>query len=205
MENETQPDQNHNELSGFTTGKLLIMSVVSANIYVFFSFLIIRFWHDGGVGEVFASTFPLWQQLGIGVAAGCVATAIIYVVINLPPISKILSDFTIFKALSKANFSFFDNMQISLFAGGGEELLFRGAIQPLLGNTVTSMIFIAIHGYFKFKSPGHILFGVIMFGLSFMLGLLFEHVGLIAAMSGHAVYDLIMLQVIQRKDKGAFE
>lgn len=204
MENETQPEQKNNELSGLTTGRLLIMSVVSANIYVFFSFLIIKYWHDGGLGEVFESTFSLWQQLGMGLGAGAVASGIVFIVIKLPPVSNILSDFTIFKALSKANFSFLDNTQISIFAGAGEELLFRGAIQPLLGNTLTSFIFIAIHGYFKFKSPGHILFGVMMFGLSCMLGLLFEEVGLISAMCAHAIYDLIMLQVIQRK-QGKFK
>lgn len=112
-----------------------------------------------------------------------------------------MSDYSVFKALSKANFSFFDNTQISIFAGAGEELLFRGAIQPLLGNTFTSMIFIAIHGYFKFRSSGHILFGVMMFGLSFMLGLLYEEVGLISAMFAHAMYDLIKLQIIQNKDQ----
>ncbi|MBD3617183.1 MAG: CPBP family intramembrane metalloprotease [Gracilimonas sp.] len=200
MENETRPEQTNNELSGLTTGRLLIMSVVSANIYVFFSFLIIRYWHEGGLNEIFESTFLDWEQVGIGLAAGCGAAGLIFIVINLPPVSKVLSDFTIFEALSKANFSFFDNTQVSLFAGAGEELLFRGAIQPLLGNTLTSFIFIAIHGYFKFKSPGHILFGLMMFGLSFMLGFLFEYIGLISAMIAHSVYDLIMLQVIQRKE-----
>lgn len=200
MENETRPEQTNNELCGLTTGRLLIMSVVSANIYVFFSFLIIRYWHDGGLGEVFEGAFSLWQQLGMGLGAGAVASGIVFIVIRLPPVSKILSDFTIFEALSKANFSFFDNTQISMFAGAGEELLFRGAIQPLLGNTLTSFIFIAIHGYFKFRSPGHILFGVMMFGLSFMLGFLFEQAGLISAMCAHAVYDLIMFQIIQRKE-----
>lgn len=200
MENETQSEQNTDELSGLTTGRLLIMSVVSANIYVFFSFLIIRYWHDGGLMEIFESTFSIWEQLGIGLGAGAVAAGIVFIVIKLPPVAKILSDFTIFKALSKANFSFFDNTQISIFAGAGEELLFRGAIQSLLGNTFTSMIFIAIHGYFKFRSPAHIFFGVMMFGLSFMLGLLFEEVGLISAMCAHAVYDLIMLQAIQKKN-----
>lgn len=201
MENETPPDQPNKKLAGLTTGRLLIMSVVSANIYVFFSFLIIRYLHDVGIEEIFGSTFPLWQQLGIGLGAGTVATGIIYLFINFSPISEILSDYGIFEALSNANFSLIDNAQISFFAGAGEELLFRGAIQPLIGNTFTSMIFIAIHGYFKFRSPGHILFGVIMFGLSFMLGLLFEHVGLIAAMTAHAIYDVIMLQIIQRRDQ----
>ena len=148
MNNEAQPERQNNDLSSLTTGKLLIMSVVSANIYLF--------------------------------------------------ISLLLSDFSIFQALSEARFSLFDKTQISVFAGAGEEILFRGAIQPLLGNIFTSIIFIGIHGYFKFRSVGHILFGMMMFGLSIMLGFLAEEVGLFAAMVAHALYDLIMLILIQK-------
>lgn len=200
MENETQPDQAENELSGLTTGKLLILSIVSANVYLFLSLLILKYWHDGWFTDLFTSQFSIISQIGIGLGSGALAAGIVFIAIKLQSISKILSDFAIFEALSKANFSFFDNTQISIFAGAGEELLFRGAIQPLLGNTFTSLIFIAIHGYFKFRSPGHILFGVMMFGLSFTLGLLSEHIGLITAMIAHSVYDLILLQVIQRKN-----
>lgn len=198
--NETNPKQSDGKKTlSLSTGKLLIWSMVSANIYMFLSLLIIKYWHDSWIADLFISDFSVWIQIGIGVGSGALAAAVIYFIINRKPISGILDDFTIFQALSDAKFTFFEGAQISFFAGAGEELLFRGAIQPLLGNTVTSIIFIGIHGYFKFRSPAHILFGVMMFGLSFMLGLLSQHIGLIAAMTAHAVYDLVMLQVIQRK------
>lgn len=196
---EDKPDHPEDDItSGLSTLKLLILSLVSANIYVFFSFLIIRYWHDGGLADVFGSEFSIWMQLGIGAGTGIVLSALVYFVITRTPVSEVLSDFSVFKALSKAQFSIFDNGQLSFFAGAGEELLFRGAIQPLLGNTVTSIIFIGIHGYFKFKSPAHIFFGVMMFVLSFTLGFLFEEVGLICAMAAHALYDFIMLVAIQK-------
>ncbi|WP_020403502.1 CPBP family intramembrane glutamic endopeptidase [Gracilimonas tropica] len=194
---ESPEDRSFLELSSL---KLLILSLVSANIYVFFSFLIIRYWHEGGIFEVFGSNFSIGQQMGLGTGVGLILAAIIYFVITRTSVKDVLSDFSVFNALSNANFSFFDNTQVSLFAGAGEELLFRGAIQPVLGNTLTSIIFIGIHGYFKFKSPIHIAFGAMMFGLSFTLGLLFEHIGLFAAMAAHAVYDLVMLVAIQRND-----
>ncbi|MAO66513.1 MAG: hypothetical protein CL666_16095 [Balneola sp.] len=197
--NPEQPEENIT--SGLSSLKLLILSLVSANIYVFFSFLIIRYWHDGDVFDLFNSSFSVWMQLGIGVGVGIVLAVVVYVVITYTPVSDILSDFSVFNALSEAEFSVLDNGQLSFFAGAGEELLFRGAIQPLLGNTVTSIIFISIHGYFKFRSPAHIFFGVMMFVLSFTLGVLFEEVGLICAMAAHAIYDLIMLIAIQRKKK----
>lgn len=196
-DNSEQPDEVSLDLS---TGKLLILSVVSANIYVFFSLLIVRYWHEGNFYDLFLSETGLWTQIGIGAGAGIAASLIIYICIQIKPVAEVLSDFMIFEALSKAKFSFFDRMQLSVFAGAGEEILFRGAIQPLLGNTLTSIIFIGIHGYFKFKSAAHIFYGLMMFGLSFMLGLLSEHIGIVAAMTAHALYDLIMLIALQRKN-----
>lgn len=198
MKNETQSDQHKNDLSTLTTGKLLIMSVVSANIYLFISLLIIKYWHEGWLVDLFNSSFTVLYQVAFGAGAGVVASAIIYVTIKLPPVSNVISDFSVFKALSGARFSLFDKTQISVFAGAGEEILFRGAIQPLLGNVFTSIIFIGIHGYFMFRSIGHVLFGVMMFGLSLMLGFLAAEIGLFAAMVAHALYDLIMLILIQR-------
>lgn len=198
MNNEAQPEGQNTDLSSLTTGKLLIMSVVSANIYLFISLLIIKYWHDGWLVDLFNSDFTVLYQIAFGAGSGILATGIIYLIINLPPVSKVLSDYSIFQALSRARFSLFDKTQISVFAGAGEEILFRGAIQPLLGNFFTSIIFIGIHGYFKFRSAGHILFGIMMFGLSIMLGILAAEVGLFAAMVAHALYDLIMLILIQR-------
>ena len=197
---ENESNQPQDKTPNLTTGKLLILSLVSANVYVFISFMIIRFWHETDVFTLFNSSFLIWKQLGIGVGTGLVLAGAVYLIITFTSVSDALDDFTVFKSLSKAKFSFFDNTQLSFFAGAGEEFLFRGALQPLLGNTITSIIFIGIHGYFKFKSPAHIAFGVMMFGLSFILGLLFEHIGLFAAMAAHAVYDLVMLVAIQRKD-----
>lgn len=200
MEENNSESPNSDQPIPFSTGKLLILSIISANVYVFLSLLITRFWHEENFYSLFISDTSLWMQLGIGAGAGMLASLIIYLVIQFKPVSEVLSDFMIFEALSKANFTFFDRAQLSFFAGAGEEVLFRGAIQPLLGNTITSIIFIGIHGYIKFKSVGHILFGALMFGLSFMLGLLTAHVGIISAMVAHAVYDLIMLQAIQREN-----
>jgi membrane protease YdiL (CAAX protease family) len=195
--NSEQPDEVSLDLS---TGRLLILSVVSANVYVFFSLLIVRYWHEGNFYNLFLSETGLWTQIAFGTGAGIGASLIIYLCIQIKSIKEVLSDFMIFEALSKAKFTFFDRTQLSIFAGAGEEVLFRGAIQPILGNSLTSIIFIGIHGYFKFKSPAHIFFGVMMFGLSFMLGLLSEHIGLIAAMTAHALYDLFMLIALQRKN-----
>ena len=40
---------------------------------------------------------------------------------------------------------------LSVCAGIGEEIFFRGAIQPLIGIWITAFVFVAIHGYFSLR------------------------------------------------------
>ncbi len=184
----------------FSSGKLLALSLASSGLYFLVAISLFHFFHEGGLFAAFESGFSAGVQMGIGVVSGAILATVIFFIMSRPPVSEVLPDFYIIRVLSNTRFSLFDHTQLSLFAGMGEELLFRGALQPLLGNVFTSLIFVGIHGYFKFKSPGHIVFGSMMFGLSIVLGLLFAHAGLIAAMTAHAVYDLIMLQIVQKNN-----
>lgn len=175
---------------------LLLLSFISASVYLFIAYLIFHYFHDSGIKPAFAHGFSTVNQLGIGVLSGGLGAGIIAFLMNRPPISEVLQDYYIVQVISEMRFKNFDTLQVSLFAGAGEELLFRGAIQPLLGIWVTSIIFVGLHGYFKFKTIGHLAFGAMMFGLSVGLGYLFEEAGLLAAMSAHAVYDIIMLKLV---------
>lgn len=184
----------------FSSSNLLLLSIISAVTYLLLAFLIFKYFHGETLKASFEHGYSTFTQLIIGIVSGSAAAVAIGFVIRKPPVSEILHDFYIVDMISQMELSNFDRIQLSAFAGVGEELLFRGAIQPLLGIWVTSFIFIAIHGYFKFKSVGHMLFGLTMFGLSILLGYLFEYSGLIAAMTAHAVYDVIMLKLVQSKN-----
>ena len=175
------------------------MSLLSFLFYLGLSLLLIYFFHEGGFPKIFEHGYSISCQVMIGLCAGTVAALLVMFLSSWSPIADILDDFALFRVIANTKFSAFDRVQISLFAGTGEEILFRGAIQPLLGIWVTSIIFIAIHGYFKFKSIGHILFGLMLFGLSMMLGVLYEISGLISAMAAHAIYDLVMLEWVKRR------
>lgn len=195
---DQQPDPA--ESKQISSRGLLLLSIVSATTYLLFAFLIFRYFHGENLKTTFEHGYPSTIQLLIGIVSGGAAAGIIGLIISRPPVSDVLHDFYIVDMISNLRLTSFDRIQLSAFAGVGEEILFRGAIQPLLGIWITSLIFIGIHGYFKFKSVGHFLFGAMMFGLSMMLGYLFEFPGLIAAMTAHAVYDVIMLQLVQNKN-----
>jgi membrane protease YdiL (CAAX protease family) len=199
MDDDSSQDSKWETSGRIPSREWLILSLMSFVVYLGISYLVFYFFHDTGPETAFDHGLPVINQLIIGIGSGVIGSAIIWVAINRPPVSEVLDDFYIIKMVRQSHLTSFDCTQLSLFAGAGEELLFRGAIQPLLGIWITSVIFVGLHGYFKFKSVGHVLFGGIMFGLSVGLGYLFEYAGLLAAMSAHAAYDVIMLKMISYK------
>jgi membrane protease YdiL (CAAX protease family) len=73
---------------------------------------------------------------------------------------------------------------VGVGAGLGEETLFRGAVQPILGITLTSVLFASMHIQY-----GPSLLLVYVFLLSVGLGLLRKHINTTASFLAHAGYN----------------
>lgn len=174
---------------------LFLLSLFSGIFYLIITIGIVYLFHDKPFTSLFEHDYNLFTQLIFGGLAGIVAGFLYGWILFHSSMSKILSDYSLIKALRKLPMTRFDRIHISFFAGAGEELLFRGALQPLIGIFLTSLLFIALHGYFKFSSLKHLLFGGMMFFLAMGLGLLFIYVGLIAAITAHAFYDFVILEL----------
>jgi membrane protease YdiL (CAAX protease family) len=76
---------------------------------------------------------------------------------------------------------------VGVGAGLGEETLFRGAVQPVLGITATSVLFASMHVHY-----GPSLLLVYVFLLSVGLGLLRKHINTTASFLAHAGYNSLM-------------
>lgn len=177
---------------------LLLMSIASMLIYISLTLLLARYVHEASFISLFQHGITYPVQLLTGVIFGLIAAGIIFRLMFQTALSGILKDYVIVNLLSGMHLSRFDRTQVSVFAGIGEELFFRGALQPVIGIWLTSLLFVALHGYFKFRSWKHIVFGLLMFLLSIGLGVLYERAGLVAAMTAHVVYDYVMFGVVFR-------
>lgn len=112
-----------------------------------------------------------------------------------------------FKALSEFNHRVFESMKPTMFrivmlsiaAGFGEELLFRGAIQPLVGIVPTSLLFGALHSGFRLAERVYLLYACLVFIISVILGVVADTIGLLAAMTAHGVWDLTVLFILYSK------
>lgn len=85
---------------------------------------------------------------------------------------------------------------VCFLVGLCEEWLFRGGLQPLIGNGWTSLAFTLLHVRY-IKKP-LLFFGV--FAISYVLGILFEASGgLIVPVLAHALIDLIQALYVKRR------
>lgn len=87
---------------------------------------------------------------------------------------------------------------LGLCAGIGEELLFRGAIQPKYGIVVTAVVFAVLHQQYgaSFVTVG-------VFGVGLLLGLERKYVNTTACIITHALYNTIAILAAQATDDSA--
>lgn len=79
---------------------------------------------------------------------------------------------------------------IGLTAGIGEELLFRGAVQPRFGIVIAALIWTTLHFQYEFS---FILVG--LFGVGIVLGFQRKYFGTTSAIITHATYNMIAVGI----------
>lgn len=85
-----------------------------------------------------------------------------------------------------------DCIFLSICAGVGEEFLFRSGVQYYLGPWITSVFFVAIHGYLNPMNWRKSLYGLIVLPFILIISFSLEHLGLWFCIGAHFSYDLIL-------------
>ena len=81
---------------------------------------------------------------------------------------------------------------LGVSAGVGEEVFFRGALQPRFGIVLPSLVFALLHGFqYGFNFPL-----VILFGVSVVFGVERRLFGTTAAVATHALYDIVAVLLL---------
>lgn len=86
----------------------------------------------------------------------------------------------------------FDIWFISFCAGAGEEIFFRGGIQPWLGVEITAIIFVAVHGYLNPMNWRLSLYGLYMTAVIVLIGYMAQYFGLLTAIIAHMMIDVVL-------------
>lgn len=139
------------------------------------------------------------MQLVWGAIAGISIAIGAHMLIASPLLNQVNTSYA--KFLGRFHLTLSEIILISICAGVGEEMLFRGAVQPFLGIPITSVLFVAIHGYLNPRDWRLSIYGLFMTVGIAWLGYLADTRGLISAMVGHTVIDVYLLLYLQRTAK----
>lgn len=142
-------------------------------------------------------------QIGVGIAAGLVSAIIASVISSMNFLQKSASKYT--ELIMSMNLNRNEIIFISICAGFGEEILFRGAIQPFWGIYITAVFFVAIHGYLSLRDWRISIYGIVMTVIIIGLGYITEIFGLWSAIIAHAIIDLYLLLGMERDRRKELE
>lgn len=172
--------------------KVLLMGLATIIGFPILAWLTVYFFVDENA-IAYLLPFDDWKLMhavwGIiwGTAFGCIGLFLI----NLPFMKKSTMKYE--NMIDALNLNLGLIIFLSIAAGVGEELFFRGALQPLLGIWPTSIIFVAIHGYLNPTDWRIFLYGSVLTLFIFSLGYVFELQSILFPIAAHAMYDFVLL------------
>ncbi|MCH2214529.1 MAG: CPBP family intramembrane metalloprotease [Flavobacteriales bacterium] len=170
--------------------RLAILALVTLVGFPILGFIILYFFDESPGQTMVRSQSPILLQLATGAGIGTLIGLGGKWIISRPFLSAVSLKYG--KLIQNFKISSFGIWFVSFCAGFGEELLFRGAIQPLLGVWITAVIFVAIHGYLNPRDLKISLYGIFMTIAIAGLGYLTEHMGIWAAASAHMMIDVVL-------------
>ena len=154
--------------------------------------LLIPYVRDVKFLEFMSGTEKYWLQLTTGILFGIITAKAGWQIIELPKLADTKTFFS--KLIKPLKLTIGQIIFISICAGIGEELLFRGAVQPMLGIWITSILFVLLHGYLNPFNLPLTLYGIYMILVIGVMGLMTEYFGILAAMIAHTLIDIILLR-----------
>ena len=143
---------------------------------------------------------PVAAQIGWGITFGlAISITSSVIVLFFPPFSSLRRQ--VLELLSRLDLSALNPLWFGLAAGIGEELLFRGALQPIVGVWWASLIFTLAHfrtGQFHSMNWQKLIYATSVFIAGLFLGYVFSEIGLIAAIVTHATVDVVWFFSVRR-------
>ncbi len=136
-------------------------------------------------------------SLALGAAAACATVILGVVCYRLVPAMRRLAEELGPRLVDGAKRG--DLMLVSVFSGVGEEVLFRGALQPVLGVWITSLLFGVLH---VGPDRRYLLWTLWAVGAGLLFGLLYEWTGgLLAPVVAHVSHNAATLLLWKRSRK----
>jgi membrane protease YdiL (CAAX protease family) len=179
-----------------TKKAMLAMSIFTLFGFSGIAYFILSFSDEVDYFEMF-NYDHLATSISIGLGFGAVAALIGVLLLKLPVLRETSTFYA--KLFKGVNLQWTDIVFYSLCAGVGEEILFRGALQPLMGLWWAAILFVVLHGYISTKDWKKSIYGVFLILISAGFGYLTRYFDIFSAMAAHFIFDVIMFIKLRKE------
>jgi membrane protease YdiL (CAAX protease family) len=177
---------------------ILQLALLTITAMPMVAIIIDRFSERVNLREALIGYEAWWKQIAVGCFVGIVIAILAKLLVESPLLDKVNAQYT--HMLGRFKLSMNEIVFISLCAGVGEEILFRGALQPIFGVIITAIIFVAIHGYLNPRNWRLSIYGAFMVGAIAVIGWMSDRFGLLSAILAHTIIDIYLLHHLQKSD-----
>jgi membrane protease YdiL (CAAX protease family) len=175
----------------------LSAQVLTCLVFCLLAAPVIWFTQDAPLALFTRPAAPMWQLLvgqGLALLAAAASYALYRVSAHAESTAKTIATY------ARLDLRGLNPLWMALAAAVGEEMLFRAALQPLLGVWLTSLLFLVTHmPVYRMRrlDRATLVQAAGIFGTSVALGFVFDYVGLLAAMLVHLWIDIVGLLVVR--------
>ena len=136
-----------------------------------------------------------------GLQFGVVYAFIAYLFMKAPFFDKV--PVKVNKLVQNMKLSVVDGLFLSFCAGVGEELLFRQGIQSFTGVLITSILFVALHGYLNPFNLRFSVYGLIVLPFILLISYGLDAFGIWFCIADHLAYDAVLFTFMIREGRSS--
>ena len=161
------------------------------------AFVINYFFSSKSFWDIFISKQGILKELIIGMCLGILSGLFAWRIIKLKILQPVREKYQ--NVIGSLRMNIGTIVMVSICAGVGEEILFRGILQSYFGIWVTAVGFVAIHGYLNPFDWRISIYGAYMTAAIIAIGYLNQLYGLTSAMIAHTIIDIILFVKLSRE------
>ena len=161
------------------------------------AFVINYFFSSESFWDIFISKQGILKELIIGMCLGILSGLFAWLIIQLKILQPVREKYQ--NVIGSLRMNIGTIVMVSICAGVGEEILFRGILQSYFGIWITAVGFVAIHGYLNPFDWRISIYGAYMTAAIIAIGYLNQLYGLTSAMIAHTIIDIILFVKLSRE------
>lgn len=176
--------------------RLYLFGLITLILFPLISFLCLWYFATISLADFLQLELIINIKTAIGIEFGIIYAYLALLLLQAPVFDVLPNRLEVM--IQNMNLTIMDALFLSLCAGIGEELLFRVGVQHYLGIWITSILFVAIHGYLNPKNWRMSLYGLIVLPFVVLLAYGYNHFGLWFCIGAHFSYDFVLFMAIRK-------